>query len=97
MDNHETATGNKIAHRLASQGAEVHAWNRSLDKLSTLPDAGVRVCASIAEATAADILLLTLSDAATIRETLLSDAMKPLLVGKTILQMGTIGEIPSAA
>ncbi|GFR48885.1 hypothetical protein Agub_g10828 [Astrephomene gubernaculifera] len=89
--------GNKIARRLASQGAQVSAWNRTStsDKLTTLPDAGVRVCHSLKEAATADVLLLTLSDAATIRATILSDEMRPLLPGKTILQMGTIGPAES--
>ncbi|EFJ46018.1 hypothetical protein VOLCADRAFT_82085 [Volvox carteri f. nagariensis] len=89
--------GNKIARRLASQGANVRAWNRSADKLSTLSEAGITVCNTIADATTADVLLLTLSDAATIRETILNDAVRHLLVGKTVLQMGTIGPKESSS
>ncbi|PNW72052.1 hypothetical protein CHLRE_16g684350v5 [Chlamydomonas reinhardtii] len=90
--------GNKIARRLASQGAHVSAWNRSADKTASLPEAGISVAGSVAAAaTASDVLLLTLSDAATIRETILCDAVRPLLKGKTVLQMGTIGPKESAA
>lgn len=82
------STGNKIARRLASQGAHVSAWNRSADKTASLPEAGISVAGSVAAAaTASDVLLLTLSDAATIRETILCDAVRPLLKGKTVLQV----------
>ncbi|GLC40737.1 hypothetical protein PLESTB_000027700 [Pleodorina starrii] len=89
--------GNKIARRLAAQGANVRAWNRSADKMATLPEAGIAVCPTLADAAGADVLLLTLSDAATIREALLGDAVRPLLAGKTVLQMGTIGPKESAS
>lgn len=90
--------GNKIARRLASQGAEVRAWNRTHDKAAALAEAGVTPCATLAEAArGSDILLLTLSDAATIREAILGEEVRPLLAGKTVLQMGTIGPKESAA
>ncbi|GLI68090.1 hypothetical protein VaNZ11_012378 [Volvox africanus] len=90
--------GNKIARRLASQSANVLAWNRSAEKLAALPEASISVCSTVADAaTAANVLLLTLSDAATIRETILSDDVQHLLAGKIVLQMGTIGPKESSA
>ncbi|GIL52562.1 hypothetical protein Vafri_8378 [Volvox africanus] len=90
--------GNKIARRLASQNANVLAWNRSAEKVAALPEASISVCSTVADAaTAADVLLLTLSDAATIRETILSDGVRHLLAGKIVLQMGTIGPKESSA
>ncbi|KXZ55542.1 hypothetical protein GPECTOR_2g1091 [Gonium pectorale] len=89
--------GNKIARRLASQGASVSAWNRSADKATALAEVGIRAAPTVAQAATADVLLLSLSDAATIRATILADDVKELLRGKTVLQMGTIGPKESAS
>lgn len=68
------------------------AWNRSADKAAALADAGIAVAGTVSDAIASSsIILLTLADAATIQSTILTDVVKPLLKGKTVLQMGTIG------
>ncbi|KAG2501695.1 hypothetical protein HYH03_000197 [Edaphochlamys debaryana] len=90
--------GNKIARRLAACGHSVRAWNRTLEKAAPLAEAGIAVDPTIAAAVAgSDVVLLTLSDAVTITRTLLSEEVRPLLKGKTVLQQGTIGPKESAA
>lgn len=90
--------GNKIARRLASQGMSVSVWNRSLEKCKGMDQAGITVCSTPADAVGrSSIVVLTLADAATIQATILSPEIKPLLKGKTIVQMGTIGPKESEA
>jgi 3-hydroxyisobutyrate dehydrogenase-like beta-hydroxyacid dehydrogenase len=83
--------GLAIAHRLVHCGHEVVAWNRSKTRLQTAKDEGLKVEASLVEAVCTgEVLILTLSDAQAIRDVLLDGSVKPLINGKTVLQMGTI-------
>ncbi|EFJ45921.1 hypothetical protein VOLCADRAFT_93824 [Volvox carteri f. nagariensis] len=91
--------GAKMCKRLVSCGYHVRAWNRTAEKALQLAAAGVRPCATAAEAVdGAHVVLLMLADAHAIRKVLLDDPnTKALLSGKTILQMGTIGPKESSS
>ncbi|HBG95827.1 MAG TPA: hydroxyacid dehydrogenase [Chromatiaceae bacterium] len=83
--------GREIAMRLVAHGFQVLAWNRSPEKAASLAEAGIAQAQDAGTAIAAsDCTLLLLSDAAAIRETLLTTACKPNLAGRMIVQMGTI-------
>jgi 3-hydroxyisobutyrate dehydrogenase len=81
--------GKPIATRLLHQGHRITLYNRTPKDLTDLQTQGAIVAPTIQEAiNRSPILLLTLSDAQAIRETLLQPGIN--LSGKTILQMGTI-------
>ncbi|MES9969143.1 MAG: NAD(P)-dependent oxidoreductase [Candidatus Thiodiazotropha sp.] len=83
--------GSPIAHRLVHCGHELIAWNRSREPLDAARDEGLNVTPSLTDAvTAGEVLILTLSDATAIGGVLFDPSVKPLLEGKTVLQMGTI-------
>ncbi|MEW5318286.1 MAG: hypothetical protein WDW38_009519 [Sanguina aurantia] len=90
--------GNKFARRLASQGFPVTAWNRTPEKAQALEQSSISIAGSVkAAVSGSEILLLLLSDAEAIQTTLLQPDVLPLLAGKTVLQMGTIGPNESKA
>lgn len=91
--------GAEIALRLRRQGAEVICWNRGAERAQAARERGLSVAASAAEAiAAADLVLLVLSDANAIRETLLDPPDAALaLAGRIVVQMGTIGPPESRA
>ena len=84
--------GYPMAERLAAEGNEVHAWNRTLEKALPLRDEGVVVSKDASDVfERAPITILMLSDAAAIREVLFERVGTERLAGKTLVQMGTIG------
>ena len=86
--------GAPMALQLQRGGFEVTAWNRSLEKLAPLKDAGIAIAGSAVEAIAASEITLTmLSDAAVVKSAVLCEPS--VLQGKTILQMGTIAPAES--
>jgi len=90
--------GSEIAIRLARQGFDVTAWNRSAEKARPLATLGIGLVTEAAAAIdRADCTLLLLSDAAAIRETLFGASTEPALTGRTIVQMGTISPDESRA
>ncbi len=87
--------GIPVALRLNECGFEVVAWNRTSERAARLLDSGVAVYPDFSDFMAnADTLLLFLSDAEAIEEVLFSQA-RPLLAGKTLVQMGTIAPAQS--
>jgi 3-hydroxyisobutyrate dehydrogenase len=81
--------GAPIAARLLQQGYPITVYNRGSKNLTELQSQGAIVAeTSQAAIEANNFLLLTLSDAQAIRETLIQS--KPNLKHKTIIQMGTI-------
>ena len=83
--------GAAIAMRLKGQGLDVVGWNRSPKKASALAEQGLGTLSSVREAIArAEIVVLVLSDAAAIRETLFAPAPDDSIRGRILLQMGTI-------
>lgn len=83
--------GAPMAERLLLNGVSVMVYNRTPAKLTPLQQAGAEVAASICDLLQrCQAVILMLSDADAIRSTLLSDAAKPFLAERTIIQMGTI-------
>ena len=81
--------GVPIATRLTERGFEVTAWNRSKSAKSKLDD-NISFSGDLMKTVKeADVLLLLLSDAKAISEVVFT-LPKDLLIGKTIVQMGTI-------
>lgn len=89
--------GAPVAKRLAEQGFEVSAWNRTEQKLDTLRGTAVRVCSSLPDALEQrEVVLLFLADAEAIASVLF-EKEGLILAGKTLVQMGTIAPDESRA
>lgn len=86
--------GSKAAQRLAAEGFQVTAWNRNAAKAEALVEMGLDFKAAQHEAVEeCDVAVLFLADADAIESILFSnDRALAALRGKTVLQMGTIGE-----
>ena len=86
--------GSKAAQRLTEEGFPVTAWNRDASKAEALQKAGVESNENLTDAVGeADVALLLLADASAIDDVLMGDpATLKALKGRTVLQMGTIGE-----
>lgn len=90
--------GGAIALRLHRQGVGVIGWNRTAEKTRPLAGEGLPVARHLQDVLLpARVILLVLSDARAIEETLFSAVTAPLLAGKTLLQMGTIAPEESRA
>jgi 3-hydroxyisobutyrate dehydrogenase len=90
--------GQGVAERLHATGHRVTAHNRSAQKTLALRQQGIRIAPTAAEAmSAADVVLLLLSDAAAIRAVLFHPLTSPAIDGRTIIQMGTIGPAESCS
>lgn len=91
--------GSEIALRLKRQGIQVACWNRGPERAQAARERGLAVMDSAAEAiAAADLVLLVLSDAPAIRQTLLeAPEAAGAISGRTLVQMGTIGPAESRA
>jgi 3-hydroxyisobutyrate dehydrogenase len=84
--------GRPMAERLLGAGHEVTVFNRTRSKAEALKDKGARVADSPARAARdAEAIILMLTDARAVRETLLGAETKKALAGKTVIQMSTIG------
>ena len=87
-----------MALRLHRTGHTVTAWNRTADKLTPLKSVGIQSAETPAAAiSSVEGVVLMLSDADAIAATVLTDSVKPLLQGRTIIQMGTIAPAESKA
>ncbi|EGV50277.1 NAD(P)-dependent oxidoreductase [Candidatus Endoriftia persephone] len=83
--------GKPIAQRLIQCGHELVAWNRSQVAYGQVQAKGIPVESDLTAAIAqGEAVLLTLSDAAAIRATLLQPSSLSGLAGKVVVQMGTI-------
>lgn len=90
--------GAPMAQRLQLAGHQVHGWNRSPEKLESLVAEGIQPTETPAAAIAASqLIVLMLTNAGAIQSTILSPEASPKLMGKTILQMGTIAPQESKA
>ncbi len=90
--------GLPMAQRLLEAGLLAIAYNRTAEKLEPLRTAGVEIASSpqrlIHHSTC---IVLMLTNAQAIRETLLTEAARGELAGKTVIQMGTIAPTESQA
>lgn len=90
--------GSPMATQLQKSGHQVTAWNRTQAKLEPLISEGIEVASSPQSAiAAADAIVLMLTDAVAIQETLFSDAAQSALLGRTVIQMSTIAPAESKA
>lgn len=88
--------GAAIALRLKGQGFDIVGWNRSSEKTRALAGEGLETAGSAREAIdRAEVLILVLSDAAAIAETLFAPGTAAGIEGRVVLQMGTIGPTES--
>lgn len=84
--------GQAVAERLNAAGHILSAYNRSPEKTIPLGQRGIRIALTAEEAmSAADVVLLLLSDASAIRAVLFDQATSRAIAGRMIIQMGTIG------
>lgn len=90
--------GLPMAQRLLAANFELVAYNRTPEKLAPLQEAGAAIASTPEQAIAAtDCAILMLTNAAAIRDVLLSTASRQHLAGKTVIQMGTIAPSDSKA
>ncbi len=88
--------GEPMAQRLLNAKLSVVAYNRTPSKLEPLRASGAEIANSPEEAIASsDCVILMLSNAAAIREVLLSEASLRELSGRTVIQMSTIAPTES--
>ena len=90
--------GQGVAVRLHATGHTLTAYNRSVEKTHILRQQGIRIAPTAGEAvSAADVVLLLLSDAEAIRAVLFDPATGRAIQGRTVIQMGTIGPAESCS
>ncbi|MET0092237.1 MAG: NAD(P)-dependent oxidoreductase [Sedimenticola sp.] len=88
--------GAPIALRLQQEGFDISGWNRGRERSALASEQGLPVIGDLRRAVAqADLLILTLSDKASIDAVLFPDEGALPLAGKRVLQMGTIGPAES--
>jgi 3-hydroxyisobutyrate dehydrogenase len=88
--------GAAVALRLKGQGLKVVGWNRSPQKSRELANQGLATAGSAREAIeGSQVVVLMLSDAEAIMETLFAAETKDSIRGRVILQMGTIAPAES--
>lgn len=88
--------GHPLAARLLHRAYNVAVYNRSIDKARPLEALGATVHSNPHDAvTAGDWVIMMLSDASAIHETLLGAQVRPLLQGRRVLNMGTISPAQS--
>lgn len=90
--------GRAVAERLHDSGHAVTVYNRTVSKTDSLRAQGIAVARSADAAVAStDCTLLFLTDAAAIRSVLFTPGSPVDFLGRTIIQMGTIGSDESRA
>ncbi|MEO1400739.1 MAG: NAD(P)-dependent oxidoreductase [Cyanobacteria bacterium J06635_1] len=90
--------GAPMAVQLQKAGYQVTAWNRTQAKLEPLVSEGIEIAASPQAAIATtDAIVIVLTDALAIEETLLNDDARAALLGRTVIQMSTIAPAESKA
>ena len=90
--------GQPMVKRLLEAKVSVVAYNRTQSKLAPLRDAGAKIADSPQEAIReSECVILMLTNATAIYDTLLSEASRQELKGRTVVQMGTISPSDSKA
>ena len=88
--------GQPMALQLLKANYDLTAYNRTKSKLEPLMEAGANIADSATEVIQqADCVILMLTDAAAIRESVLSESAKNYLANCTIIQMATIAPTES--
>lgn len=92
------AMGHAFAANLLANHMTVRLWNRTRSRGEDLKAKGATLCDSPAEAAeGAHVVLTMLPDLETTREVLLESgqALEAMMEGATLLQMGTLGVVPT--
>ena len=90
--------GQPMVKRLLEAKISVVSYNRTQSKLAPLRDAGAKIADSPQEAIReSECVILMLTNATAIYDTLLSEASRQELKGRTVVQMGTISPSDSKA
>ena len=91
--------GRPMAARLLKMGHALTAYNRTREKAEPVAEAGVHMADTPWEAVeSAECIILMLADAGAIRSLLLpAEGSRPLMAGRTIIQMGTVSPDQSLA
>jgi len=90
--------GYPMAARLLESGHSLTVYNRTRQKALPLEELGATIAGNAQEAiAAAEVTVVMLADAASIRETLEPHGRLPDLTGRTLIQMGTIAPRESVA
>ena len=90
--------GQPMVKRLLEAKVSVVAYNRTQSKLAPLRDAGAKIADSPQEAIReSECVILMVTNATAIYDTLLSEASRQELKGRTVVQMGTISPSDSKA
>ena len=83
--------GRPMTLRLLEAGFAVNVWNRSVDKLNTVVEAGARACASIGELVAdSDVVLTCLTDTAAVGSVVESGLMGYGSADKLLIDLSSI-------
>lgn len=83
--------GLPMAQRLLAAGLTVVAYNRTATKLEPLRSAGAEIAASISEVLQqTEVVITMLTNGAAIQSLLFTEAARPYLANRTVIQMGTI-------
>ncbi len=90
--------GLAMAQRLLEANVDIVAYNRTPAKLEPLRKAGAAIASHPHEViSACNCVILMLTDTSAIRSLLLCDSSRQQLVGRTVIQMGTIAPTDSRA
>ncbi|MBV8883749.1 MAG: NAD(P)-dependent oxidoreductase [Chroococcidiopsidaceae cyanobacterium CP_BM_RX_35] len=90
--------GLAMVQRLLETKVDIVAYNRTQAKLEPLRDAGAAIAAQPCEViSACNCVILMLTDTTAIRSLLLCDSSRQHLIGRTVIQMGTIAPTDSRA
>ncbi len=88
--------GQPMAERLLEAGVSVVAYNRTRSKLEPLQQAGAEIANTPDRAIgASDCVILMVTNALAIQDVLLSEASRPQLSNRTVIQMSTIAPTES--
>jgi 3-hydroxyisobutyrate dehydrogenase len=88
--------GQPMAQRLLDAQLSVVAYNRTVSKLEPLRQSGAKIAQTPQDAIAtSDCVILMLTNAAAIKDVLLSEASLQHLSGRTVIQMSTIAPTES--
>ncbi len=83
--------GYPLAEQICAAGLPLTVYNRTPEKATGLRDVGATVASEAEDVLKhADCIVLMLTDTSAVRETVLNEVTRPLLAGRTLIQMGTI-------
>ncbi len=83
--------GSPMTLRLLNAGFSVNVWNRSPEKLSSVTDAGAKVCSSVAELVkTSHIILLCLTDTSAVEAVVRNDIMENGSANQLLIDLSSI-------